>query len=74
MREGAELVDESGAVIGRVTSGTFAPTVEASIALGYLPADLAAIDTPVTAMVRGRPVAGAVVTTPFVPHRYVRKV
>ncbi|WP_116653376.1 glycine cleavage system aminomethyltransferase GcvT [Pelagibacterium sediminicola] len=73
VREGAELIDENGAVIGRVTSGTFAPTVEASIALGYLPADLAAMDTPITAMVRGRPVAGAVVATPFVPHRYVRK-
>lgn len=74
VREGAELVDENGKAIGRVTSGTFAPTAQASIAMGYVPAGLAREGTPVTAMVRGRPVAGAVARTPFIPHRYVRKI
>jgi aminomethyltransferase len=73
VREGAELVDDQGNVIGRVTSGTFAPTAQASIAIGYVPTDLSAIGTPVTAMVRGKPIPGAVARMPFVPHRYVRK-
>ncbi|WP_196259535.1 glycine cleavage system aminomethyltransferase GcvT [Pelagibacterium limicola] len=73
VREGAELVDENGTAIGRVTSGTFAPTAQASIAMGYVPAALAAEGTPVTAMVRGKPVPGAVAKMPFVPQRYVRK-
>lgn len=73
VREGAELVDENGNVVGRVTSGTFAPTAQASIALGYVPAALAAEGTPITAMVRGKPVPGTVAKTPFVPTRYVRK-
>lgn len=73
VREGAELVDASGAVIGRITSGTFAPTAQASIAMGYLPTGLASEGAAVTAMVRGRPIAGAVAKMPFVPQRYVRK-
>ncbi len=37
-RPGMECVDDAGAVIGRVTSGTFSPTLEAGIGLALLPA------------------------------------
>lgn len=73
VREGAELVDASGNVIGTVTSGTFGPTVQAPIAMGYVPSALAAVGSPVIARVRGKPISGTVVKMPFVPHRYVRK-
>lgn len=73
VREGAELVDASGTVIGKITSGTFAPTAQASIAMGYVPADIAGEGEAVTAMVRGRPIAGTIVKMPFVPQRYFRK-
>ncbi len=72
VREGAELVDEAGTVIGRVTSGTFSPTLQTPIAMGYLPAGRAKMGTPVTAMVRGREIAGRVAEMPFVPQNYVR--
>ncbi|WP_417580076.1 glycine cleavage system aminomethyltransferase GcvT [Pelagibacterium sp.] len=73
VREGAELVDNSGTVIGKITSGTFAPTAQASIAMGYVPAEIAREGEHVTAMVRGRPIAGTVAKMPFVPQRYYRK-
>ncbi len=73
VREGAELVDETGAIIGRVTSGTFAPTAQASIAMGYVPAAIAREGEAVTAMVRGKPIAGTIAKMPFVPQRYFRK-
>ncbi|RDE10616.1 glycine cleavage system aminomethyltransferase GcvT [Pelagibacterium lacus] len=73
VREGSELVDAEGNVIGRVTSGTFGPTVQASIAIGYLPVAIAREGAAVTALVRGKPVSGTIVKTPFVPHRYFRK-
>ncbi|MFT3877221.1 MAG: glycine cleavage system aminomethyltransferase GcvT [Propioniciclava sp.] len=38
-RPGMECVDDAGAVIGRVTSGTFSPTLEAGIGLALLPPD-----------------------------------
>ncbi|MEO8938045.1 MAG: glycine cleavage system aminomethyltransferase GcvT [Burkholderiaceae bacterium] len=72
VREGSELVDADGQVIGHVTSGTFGPTVQAAVALGYLPPSHASIGTEVVAMVRGKRVPMRVAATPFVPTRYHR--
>src|SRR5258705_9374262 len=35
-REGAEIVDANGAIIGRVTSGGYGPSIGAPIAMGYV--------------------------------------
>lgn len=72
VREGAELVDEAGSVIGSVCSGGFGPTLGAPLAMGYLDAAHVALDTPVWAMVRGKRVAMKVSRMPFVPQRYYR--
>jgi len=72
-REGAEIADETGAVVGVVTSGGFAPSLSAPIAMGFVPPALAAPGTRLKVIVRGKPQAAEVVKTPFVPHRYVRK-
>ncbi len=72
VREGTPLVDAEGNTIGRVTSGTFGPTAQRAVALGYVPASHAAIGTEVTAMVRGKPVVMHVAATPFVPNHYYR--
>ncbi len=72
VREGAEIVDAEGAVIGRVSSGGFGPSLGAPVAMGYLEAAHSALDTPVWAMVRGKRVAMKVAKTPFVPQRYYR--
>ena len=45
-REGAEIVDAGGAVVGRVTSGGFSPSLGAPIAMGYVPPALAAPGRP----------------------------
>jgi aminomethyltransferase len=71
-REGAEIADETGAVVGRVTSGGFAPSLGAPIAMGFVPPALAAAGTPLSVIVRGKAQAAEVAPMPFVPHRYVR--
>ena len=71
-REGAEIVAADGAPIGVVTSGGFGPSVNAPIAMGYVPRAHAAIGTPVSLMVRGRPLSARVVALPFYPHAYYR--
>lgn len=73
VRKGAQIVDELGAVIGRVTSGTFSPTLEHPIAMAYVPPHLSSIGTRVTANVRGKSIIGTVTKVPFVPHNYKRE-
>jgi aminomethyltransferase len=58
--------------IGVVTSGGFGPTVNGPIAMGYVVAAHASIDTRVDLMLRDRPVGAVVVGLPFVPHAYKR--
>jgi aminomethyltransferase len=71
-REGAEIRDSDGAVIGKVTSGGFGPTVNGPIAMGYVERRCAEPGTPVTLMVRGKELPAQVTALPFVPHRYYR--
>jgi aminomethyltransferase len=74
LREGAQLFADATASepIGTVTSGGFGPTLNAPVAMGYLPASLAGLDTQVFAEVRGQRLALRVAATPFVPNTYKR--
>jgi aminomethyltransferase len=72
-REGAQIADEEGTVIGVVTSGGFSPTLRAGIALGFVPPIHSQEGTKLKVIVRGKPQAAEVVKSPFVAHRYVRK-
>jgi aminomethyltransferase len=72
VREGAEVTDAAGKVVGRVTSGGFAPSVGAPIAMAYVPPAMAAPGTVVRLVQRGKTHMAAVVPLPFVPHRYFR--
>jgi aminomethyltransferase len=73
-REGAEIADESGAVIGRVTSGGPSPSLGYPIAMGFVPPAQSAVGTRLKVIVRGKAASAEVVPMPFFPHRYVRKV
>jgi len=72
VREGAAVVDGDETTIGKVTSGGFAPSVGAPIAMAYVPAALAEPGTVVTLAQRGKLHRATVTAMPFVPHRYVR--
>jgi aminomethyltransferase len=69
----AEAEGEGDENIGAVTSGVFSPSLAAPIALGFIRGDIAAADGgDIFAEVRGRRVAFAIKTPPFVPRRYAR--
>lgn len=72
-REGAEITDGAGKVIGKVTSGGFSPSLSRAIALGFVPPEHAKPGTQLQVSVRGRSQPATVAELPFVPHRYVRK-
>jgi aminomethyltransferase len=73
VREGAMMVDADGNEVGKVTSGGFSPSLEAPIAMAYVPAAYAAPGTQVTLAQRGKLFQAEVASMPFVPHRYHRK-
>ena len=73
MREGTEIYagPEGGAPIGTVTSGGFGPSIEAPMAMAYLPADLAEGMT-VYGEVRGKRLPAIIAPMPFQPTNYKR--
>lgn len=72
VREGALLNDADGREIGRVSSGTLAPTVNRPVAMGYVERAHADAGRAVFAEVRGKRVPMQVAGMPFAPHRYFR--
>jgi aminomethyltransferase len=73
VREGALILDFEGNEVGRVTSGTFSPTLQRPIAMGYVATALAEPGTALKLEQRGKLFEATVTPMPFVPHRYHRK-
>jgi aminomethyltransferase len=74
VRENAALYasETSSDTIGTVTSGGFGPTLNAPVAMGYLPTALSTDGTVVFADVRGQRLPLRVAPMPFVPNGYKR--
>jgi aminomethyltransferase len=74
VREGAILFADATSAdpIGKVTSGGFGPSLNAPVAMGYLPSSLAATGTQIFAEVRGQRLPLLVAAMPFVPNTYKR--
>ncbi|MFO1109933.1 MAG: glycine cleavage system aminomethyltransferase GcvT [Bradyrhizobium sp.] len=74
VREGALLFADatSSEAIGKVTSGGFGPSLNAPVAMGYVPSPLAAIGTTVFAEVRGQRLPLKIAAMPFVQNTYKR--
>ncbi|KOS05534.1 glycine cleavage system protein T [Flavobacterium akiainvivens] len=64
-RHGYEIVDAEGNIIGIVTSGTMAPSLNKGIGLGYVPAALAGEGSDIFIRIRKNDVAAQVVKLPF---------
>ncbi len=74
VREGALLFADSASSdpIGAVTSGGFGPSLNAPVAMGYVPSSRAAAETSVFAEVRGQRLPMRISPMPFVPNTYKR--
>ena len=74
VREGAPLFADSASSeqIGAVTSGGFGPSINAPVAMGYLPSSHAAPGGLVFAELRGQRLPLRVAPMPFVPNTYKR--
>ena len=72
VREGASVF-AGDTQVGVVTSGGFAPSVGAPIAMGYVTTAHSAAGTTLDAEVRGKRVPLTVAPMPFIPHNYHRR-
>ena len=72
VRAGAIILDEGGAEVGVVTSGGFGPSVDAPIAMAYVPAALAKSGTRLFGEVRGKRLPVTTCDLPFRPSTYKR--
>jgi aminomethyltransferase len=74
VREGTPLFADatSSQQIGAVTSGGFGPSINAPVAMGYLPSPLAELGGVVFAQLRGQRLPLLTAAMPFVPNTYKR--
>lgn len=72
VREGAPIRDAGEQLVGKVTSGGFAPTLEQPIAMGYVSVACAEPGMSLQIELRGRSVSAEVAAMPFVKPRYKR--
>jgi aminomethyltransferase len=71
-RARTEIVAGDGTLAGIITSGGFAPSLGAPVAMGYVRRDLATLGTPLSLLIRGQRHPATVSPLPFVPHRFAK--
>jgi aminomethyltransferase len=64
-RDGYRCFNESGELIGTVTSGSPSPTLQKNIALAYVPPAMTVLGTVISVEIRGQKHKAGVVATPF---------
>ena len=72
IREGVELFNADGEKVGTVTSGSYGPTTECPVLMGYVAIEYSALDTELFAEVRGKKLPVKVARAPFIEQRYFR--
>lgn len=70
LRQGCEIVDDEGSVIGKVTSGCPSPTLGSNIAMAYVPPNMTKPGKEVKVMVRKNTINAVVTKLPFVKCNY----
>ena len=71
-RESTKIFSNSGNEIGLVTSGTFGPSVNAPVAMGYVKSQFAEVGTPIQLEIRGKKYGAKISDLPFYKKSYVK--
>ena len=71
-REGTKIFSQDKNEIGSITSGTFGPSVNGSIAMGYVKCDFTEPGTKILLEIRGKKYDASIVKLPFYKKKYVR--
>tara|TARA_B100000579_G_scaffold264017_1_gene217574 strand:+ start:9860 stop:10954 length:1095 start_codon:yes stop_codon:yes gene_type:complete len=71
-REGAKIFSIEGEEIGKITSGTFGPSVNAPVAMGYINSGYSEVGNKIKIEVRGKKYDAKVSALPFYKKNYVK--
>jgi len=71
-REFTKIFDKSNNEIGKITSGTFGPSVKAPIAMGYVSNEFSKDNTEIFLEVRGKKIPASVCKLPFYKKNYAK--
>ena len=71
-RENTKIFSKEGEEIGIITSGTFGPSVNSPVAMGYVKTKFSEIDTNILLEVRGNKYAANIAKLPFYKKSYVK--
>jgi len=71
-REGTQILNKNGKIIGEITSGGYSPSLQAPIAMGYINTEILQKNREILLNVRGNSLPAEIVSLPFVEHKYFR--
>ena len=73
-RANTKIFNEENMEIGKVTSGTFGPSVDHPISMGYVDNSYSSIDTKIFLEIRGKKVSANICKLPFYQKNYVKEI
>ena len=71
-REETKIFNKNDKLIGKVTSGTFGPSVKGPIAMGYIENDYSTLNTKIYLEVRRKKIPASVCNLPFYKKNYIK--
>jgi aminomethyltransferase len=73
-RANTKIFNEESKEIGKVTSGTFGPSVDHPISMGYVHNDYSSLDTKIFLEIRGKKFSANICKLPFYQKNYVKEI
>jgi aminomethyltransferase len=72
-RANTKIFNEKNIEIGKITSGTFGPSVDHPISMGYVDSNYSSLDTKIFLEIRGKKVSANICKLPFYKKNYVKE-
>jgi aminomethyltransferase len=73
-RANTKIFNEENKEIGKITSGTFGPSVDHPISMGYVDSNYSSIDTKIFLIIREKKVSANICQLPFYQKNYVKEI
>jgi len=73
-RANTKIFNEESKEIGKVTSGTFGPSVDHPISMGYVDSNFSSLDTKIFLEIRGKKISANICKLPFYKKNYVKEI